>query len=89
MLTLEDVGLDMHQDGEDLYWEMETGDVLVLDREDLEQLIYRLSDELHAMDVTYRGYAAPRRGEYDLPEGTDMEVDDLVGLDGLDDDFDF
>lgn len=70
-LTLDEVGMEMYQDDEELVWELDlpaNSVVLRLPKEDLEHLIDRLSDELdrYALD-----YSAGAEKPFELPEGTD------------------
>ena len=99
-LTLTELGLEMFQEDEELVWELNvpSGAVLRMSHEDLEHLIYRLSDELHAME--YGGTREDYSGDEGLPERTDrVDVEMTSGSAALsaltslieddDDDWDF
>ena len=72
--TLDEVGMEMYQEDEELVWELQllSTTVLRLSEEDLERLIYRLADELQVMQA-HRGYVMTEVMEVpvELPDGTD------------------
>ncbi len=71
-IPLIDIGTEMYVDGEQVVWEIflpyPLGQTeIVMDKTDLEQLIYMLSDQLEALhSPMYTG-----QEEESLPEGTD------------------
>lgn len=88
-LSLDELGMEMYQEDGELVWEIELPTdqaMLRLSQEDLERLIYRLSDELHLM----LGYDLDDDEDETLPEGTELMPDSgdeiVSALDSFDDD---